>query len=180
MTSREKRIHKCKLDNHEALMKGLVGNKLRIWMSWRDLMDSGFSGTVSVRQKYRSSSNSSRYLIPVAKAIAERNESVFYNESAPDQYLLIQGDVMTTEKGLTVFYSDLKKPMKMALAESGKHITGLQALHLLRINMTPSSFDDLMDLIDIYEDHIIEFSAYSKDLGDCKGRNTIIWEVRKY
>jgi hypothetical protein len=26
----------------------------------------------------------------------------------------------------------------------------------------------------------IELSTYSKCLGDCNGRNTLIWEIRKY
>jgi len=37
-----------------------------------------------------------------------------------------------------------------------------------------------MELLDLYPDHVIEFSAAEVFVGDRPGRNAVVWEVRKY
>ena len=43
-----------------------------------------------------------------------------------------------------------------------------------------SSYSDLEALMEIFSDSSIEFSTYRIPVGNIKGRNTIIWEVRNY
>jgi hypothetical protein len=147
-------------------------------MTPEELIESGHQGTVSVRNLLVHGSMS--YGVPVQEAIKNYKTNIYFNETAPDHLLLLQGDLMITDKHYTLFYSQAKLPMRQALSLDGRHAFGLEALQLLKENLDPSSYEDIMELLDRYEDHIIEFSTFSRDLGDCKGRNTVIWEVRSY
>lgn len=166
--------------------KGAFGNKLRTWGSLQALHNSGYKGTVSIRVAGVAGGNLCFYGVQISdveKVILGNNLDNFYiNESAPDDKLLIQGEVMRDVygRGIAIYYSRLKCPMRSALLAKGESADGIRALGILRTYLTPSSFDDLLELLDTYEGGVIEFSAYGKKLGDCRGRNTIIWEVRNY
>lgn len=54
------------------------------------------------------------------------------------------------------------------------------AYALLREVLTPSSFDDLMILRDLYPEHVYEFTALDVQFGTVPGRNAVVWEVRRY
>jgi len=103
-----------------------------------------------------------------------------FNQSMPDEHLLIQGELMLRPFGYYLLYSIVKKPMNIALKEEPKHAHGLEALSLLKTNLWSQSYTDLMDLLDIYSESVIEFGAYDLAVGDLPHRNTIIWEVRNY
>lgn len=166
--------------------KGAFGNKLRTWDSLQALHNSSYKGTVSIRVAGVTGGNPCFYEVPTAeveRVISDNNLNNFYiNESAPDDKLLIQGEVMRDVygRGIAIYYSKLKCPMRLALLAKGESANGIRALEILRMYLTPSSFDDLLAILDNYEDSVVEFSAYGKNLGDCRGRNTIIWEVRNY
>lgn len=57
---------------------------------------------------------------------------------------------------------------------------GLRAEMLLKASMNTNSWEDFQILRDEYPGHIIEFSCYDCELGSIPGRNTLVWEVRKY
>jgi hypothetical protein len=57
---------------------------------------------------------------------------------------------------------------------------GVAARGLLRRHLNPNSHDDLMELLEIYPDHVIEFSAMDRCYGTLPHRNAITWEVRAY
>ncbi len=172
--------------NYDLYLKGLFGNKLKSWKSVDDFLKDDFKGSVSIRYKGSIPGQFCYYNVidvetKVKEIIANGGEidRIIINESAPDEYLTIQGELTRNENGLYLFYSTLKGKMRdcMTKAVSEK---GLKVKLLLNRYLTPNSYDDIMDLLDLYPDHVIEFSTYSKCLGDCNGRNTLIWEVRKY
>ena len=104
-----------------------------------------------------------------------------FNQSMPDEHLLIQGEIMDgVGGGLELTYSTIKKPMNLALVEEELFIKGLTTKILLQQNLSPSSYSDMVALLDIFPDSIIEFSSYDIPVGNLKGRNTIIWGVRNY
>jgi hypothetical protein len=105
---------------------------------------------------------------------------VALNESAPDDRLLIQGEVMLSTAHLSLRYSREKAPMRKALASAPLHAEGLLATELLRYFLDPSSLEDLRMLLDTYEDAVVEFSTWSADVGELPHRNTVFWEVRNY
>ena len=114
------------------------------------------------------------------KALGIDREQIAFNQSMPDDYLTIQGELMKDERGLYLLYTKVQKPMNLALREKEEHAFGLAALDIRKESLWPSSFSDVMALLEIYPDSVIEFSAYDVEVGNIKGRNAVIWEVRNY
>lgn len=180
---------KTKHENFRLLEQGSFGNKLRIWNSIDEIIESGYKGTVSMRYKDLYGGSFYAYDVPILKIEDTQDtwmkkgaekENIVFNESAPDHLLLIQGELMWEIYPYYLLYSlEREKKMNDAL-KYGKHASGLTALNLLKGCLNPSSYSDMMALLELYPDSVIEFSAYSISLGDIPGRNTIIWEVRNY
>lgn len=97
---------------------------------------------------------------------------------APTELTLINGEVMQSEKGLELFYSTIRKPMRESLKEGGKQVCGIVANMLLRRYMNAKSYDWLQVLLDRYQYHVVEFSCYDRNWGTLIGYNTCFWEVR--
>jgi hypothetical protein len=57
---------------------------------------------------------------------------------------------------------------------------GARAIRLLRLVLNDNSYDDVMELLDEYPDHVVEVSALDRCYGTVAGRNGVIWEVWKY
>jgi hypothetical protein len=57
--------------------------------------------------------------------------------------------------------------------------SGMRAKALLDTFMDANSRAWVDELLDTYQDHVIEFSSFSNTLG-CFGWNTLFWEVRNY
>jgi hypothetical protein len=163
------------------------GNKIKSWNSYEKLLESNHQGTVSIRSKRVSWKT--RFNLPISrlpeilkelkKQKIEPNELRF-SETPPDSQLIFQGEIMRNHEGIYLLYSDLKYPMSIALRKKQKSIRGLKALNFLKSNLDSSSFDNILDLLDLFPKNVIEFSTFSCNLGKIRGRNTIIWEVRGY
>jgi hypothetical protein len=67
--------------------------------------------------------------------------------------------------------------MRLALAEETLHATGLKAKIILESLLDPTSYDAIIDLLEKYDGHVIEFSCWERKVGI---RRTMIWEVRDY
>lgn len=126
---------------------------------------------------------------PRKEAVRRWRERVGFfwgNETAPDDRATLQGEIRRAPGGLQFFGSERSRAgygrmirMRDALRVARSY-QGLTVLFLLRKHLSPPSLDDLMELLDLYPEAVIEFSAYDLQLGTCRGRNTIIWEVRNY
>lgn len=168
---------------------GRLGNKFRTWDSVRDFVYSGYAGMASIRYKGTVTGKAwIAYNVPHDQVAAKAKEwigegadpmLIVVNESAPDERLAIQGELIHTINGLAFFHSTRKEKMRTAMIY-GKQAYGLASYGLLRRYCTPSSYDDLMELLELYPDSAIEFSVYEMNVGDRRGRNTVIWEVRNY
>lgn len=104
---------------------------------------------------------------------------IVINESAPDDRLLLQGECVYEPGGIYLRGSFERTNMRKAM-ENAWVRTGLEAAELLRQLATPASYDMLRELMDEYQNHVIEFGIYDCLLGTMPGHNTVIWEVRKY
>jgi hypothetical protein len=162
------------------------GNRLRDWQSLTDLRRSGFSGMVGVRStlatgfKAAAADNVSAGKLPSFLASHGLPDAgIVISEGAPDERQTIQGEVSRQIGGLVLRYNTEKVKMRPAM-ERASHAFGLTADGLLRKHLSPPSYDDLMELLDCYEDHIVEFTAFSGCVGWARGRNCVVWEVRKY
>lgn len=105
---------------------------------------------------------------------------LYISEMAPTEKTLIQGEVERGPNGLDLYFSNVPRPMREALAVSAERVQGVRAQEILKHYLNPASWDWLLDLLIIYEDHVVEFSTYSVEWGTLPGYNTVFWEVRKY
>jgi hypothetical protein len=94
---------KTKAINNKLWNAGILGNKLKSWNSYDELMKSGYKGSVSIRylEANQGGGGRYRYEVPISDVkdiIAEWiidgaiEEKIFFNESAPDSCLLIQAN----------------------------------------------------------------------------------------
>jgi len=107
-------------------------------------------------------------------------KDLYVSEMAPTELTTMQGEVMFTPEGMSLFYSFVKKPMREALKENSKNAHRLTARVLLETFMNAKSLDWLNELFDRYPEHVVEFSCYNRCWGTLSGFNTVYWEIRKY
>lgn len=163
---------------YELYLAGCLGNKLHTFAYPSELREQGYRGTVTARSTSEHD-KTCLYNIPWKEAIRLPKHFCF-NEPAPDDQLLIQGEVMRTPGGLYLQYSTERFiPMRIALRKA-KIAQGLKAKLILEHFLTLASYEELMGLLERYPDAVVEFSTYDKCLGNLPHRNTIIWEVRNY
>ena len=180
---------KTKNEFYELFNKGFFGNKAETASSYEEVLKKGWIGTVSIRSSDKGTFRSLVYNFPIeniSEEIDKRRSLGFdisklsFSKTPPDDRLIFQGEIMRTEKGLFILYSTVKKPMNLSLNEEEKFVFGLDALKMLKENLFPSSFDDLMELLELFSNDAIEFSCYDVCVGNLSNRNVIIWEVRGY
>ena len=178
---------RTKDENYVLYQSGFYGNKIRTWETLEALRDSGYRQPVVLRYK-QTGSPFCAYDVPqreIDTLLEEwerrgaRRELVTFNESAPDDYLILQGEVMRCTSHYTLHYATVPGKMREAMKHA-RSVYGLEALGLLRWALTPSSYEDLQAIFDLFPQAIVEFSAYRIDVGCIPGRNTLIWEVREY
>lgn len=108
-------------------------------------------------------------------------QRITFNEAAPDHRVLLNGEYWTGADRLGyLFYSRSRAQMRDALRQDPHEAQGLHSWLLLKHLMTPSSWEDWLVLEQWYPDHVIELSIYECCLGDTPGRNTLVWEARRY
>lgn len=91
---------------------------------------------------------------------------------------VLNAELMRSHEGLNLRYKVGNMIMRQAMNAPDRAI-GLRAKMILQCYLDATSYDTLMDLLDLYPDHVIEFSVFDKAMGIFE-RRTIIWEVRKY
>jgi len=177
---------RTKVDFYRRFYAGEFGNHGLMWSSLEDWRSSGYRLPIAIRVLQQA--GRCDYNIP-PEAVAERTQQFYeagwmnlnWSAMAPLDCTTLQGEVSRTERGLTLFCSRLNGlPMRPALAQGGEHHCGLSALMLLRQACDPDSLDWINYLLDEYVDHVIEFTCMDCNWGVFPGRNTVIWEVRRY
>ena len=170
--------------------RGMFGNKLRTWdpftTAYGRLKD---EDKVCVR--YKKPGNKwtlfNVSFLDAVRAIGKfvieegaKVELFTLNEVGQDEKIILQGEVMHSVRGIELTYSQQPSIMHRHAMKQAKHADGLEAVCYLRALLSNDSYEDLMALLDTYEDAVIEFTAYAVDVGTCKWRNTVVWEVRNY
>ena len=170
---------------------GLFGNKAMTWNSYGEILRSGWEGRVCMRSKKGIARKEVKYNIKLEdvplhieqfQKIGIPEDLISFNQSMPDGNLILQGEVMNYQGGIYLFGTTLKKPMNIALAEKSFTIENDTAKPLLESKLSAESYRDLRNLLDIFPESVVEFSAYSIPVGNFAetGRNTVFWEVRNY
>ena len=189
----DRKIIRFKEECYALYEEGLLGNKPLTWNSYDEIIKSGWKGEVCMRSKKMLGvkRNQTTYNVPLEKIPDEIKrweaagfpaKTIAFNQSMPDNRLLIQGEYVdrTWNKGTSyLLYTKVKKPMNIALAEQTLHAEGLKARLLLKSNMSESSYEDLRALVEVFpENTVVEFSGYDTFVGNIPGRTMIVWEAR--
>jgi hypothetical protein len=187
-----------KKENYRLWQGGAYGNKLRSWRTVGEWRASGFAGAVVLRVlgtfvgkecpcRYNLSPGEVEAAVSEWIAQGVDRDNIMVNEAAPDQAVILQGeyrnDIVELDGGVywgLFHYSRARMQMRDALAVAPEASRSLRSDLLIRLAMTPSSYDDWLLLLDRYPGHVFEVSIYDHYLGDCPGRNALVWEVRKY
>jgi hypothetical protein len=183
-----------KRQNYQLWQSGAFGNKLRAWRTAEEWRNSGFAGLVVLRSLMDGGGPCEYNLTPEMAEVSIRrwfseghpSDRIMVNEAAPDSMVLLQGEYLNDIHlgGSSCWgyfhYSRVKMQMRDALKEAPEMAQGLRSDLMLRLAMTPASYDDWLLLLDRYHGHVFEVSIYGVCLGDVPGRNALVWEVRKY
>lgn len=178
-----------KKDFYVLYKHGVLGNKPLAWSTLEELQKSSWRNPVCIRSTKGTARSNTRFNIPFSELEKElenlrqtgvKDSEMSFNQSMPDTHLLIQGEIKRTENGLYILYTTVKKPMNQGLREESKHAFGLEAQMIMQTHLWPQSYEDVLSLLEAFPDAIIEFGAYSINVGNLPGRNTVIWEVRNY
>jgi hypothetical protein len=180
-----------KAQMYELYERGCFGNRPRFWRTACEYYHAwGVSTTdfaVNIRCLLPSGPCSYAHSTPCHVAVELfRLDHAGYDlhqfiisEMAPYECQTIQGELMRTAEGLSLLYTDVRAPMRPALKERTLYATGLQALMLLRAHVDPVGVDWLLELLDTYVDHVVEFTAFERAVGVLQ-QPWIVWELRKY
>lgn len=169
---------------------GVFGNTLRMWHNVDDAVkDITYDGPYVLRSrlpdfKVRHGLPSKEALLNAFKELEYKYKpTVYVNEQMPDQLITIQGEVWRGAAPTFMpymHYSTEKGHMKPCLALKGmsRHIEGT-AVKLVLQHYLDVYANVIWDLLELYPDHIVEFSAFSEGIGKLLWP-LIVWEVRKY
>jgi hypothetical protein len=186
-----------KKQNYRLWQGGAYGNKLRAWRTVEEWCESGFAGSVVLRVLgsiiggrpclYNLAPDEVDEVVESWVAEGISRDNIMVNEAAPGQGVILQGEyrnditVLGDEVSWGHFhYSRAKAQMRDALREAPELATSLRSDLLIRLAMTPSSYDDWLLLLANYPGHVLEVSIYDRCLGDVPGRNALVWEARLY
>ena len=142
-----------KSQNYALFKLGMYGNKALTWDSYKEILDSGWKGKVCMRSKKGIARGKTEYNLDINevpgiiedwKELGIPEYMISFNQSMPDEHLVIQGEVSRStfhHRGkLYLYYSTAKLPMNQALNIKAETATGLKVLCLLKGNLDPSSF----------------------------------------
>jgi hypothetical protein len=164
----------------------VLGNRPRTWATRAEFIASGYSGPTTVRFLQADKKGAVTH-VPAFEARAlfpGEDANIFWNESMPDERLLIQGEVCEPPADLggllTVRFDDTPgRSMRQAIPHF-RQVQGAGAMYLLSTRCTPDSYADIREFLELHPGCVVEFSTYAINVGHQPFRNTIIWEVRNY
>lgn len=93
----------------------------------------------------------------------------------------LMAEVWDSPTGLIVHGIDMPEKganWRRDMPAKAKMYEGVAARRLLKQRLNPNSYEDLCDLLELWPDHVIEFSVMDRCFGTNDHRNTIVWELR--
>lgn len=184
-----------KKDFVRRYMKGEFGNRAPTWESMEH-MEEDFENSIAlledisqrwhIRNRIAGAKTwydvSGEYLPDTWEEACKLYDSrdLYISAMAPTENTILQGEVQEQVGGLYLRYTNVRLPMREALAKEQRHCSGLKSKILLQEAMDAYSYSWVEYLLDEYSDHVIEFSVYETCWGTIPNTNTIFWEVRDY
>lgn len=179
-----------------ALSKQLVfGNRLRQWgwYEYLQLRGDEIPRRVSVRnciaggdtrvQRYRLlPRKATEHCLRLLRSHIVEPGQLLLDESAPDDVVQLQAEVMNDERFLWIRYLTAPRATGIGMRQAYPLMSfadGLHAVSILKRQLDANSWEQLCWILRAYPDSVVELSSYSCSLG-VLGWNTIFWEVRNY
>ena len=180
-----------KKENYILYEAGVFGNRALIWKTFEEVLESNWNGLICIRSKKGVDRSKMKYNVKIEEAknhikelfeLGHSEEDLTFNQSMPDEHLLLQGEIMNHKESVYLYYTTVKKPMNLGLAEESNTVEGDEAVRILMGNLTEQSLEDLKNLLEEFPASVVEFSTYAIPVGHLThtGRNTVFWEVRNY
>lgn len=173
---------------------GVLGNRTRLWrdpeeayreaflemklhdVGFRELRKAGSTGAGAWCKATHSQ------FWPTVHEWKRAGRNFIMDDGVPNEKQTLMGEIVRTEKGMEGFIT-LATPLPMRPAMAAglmKHRGYLETKLLLAQYMDPSSREDLDEILEMFPDHVVEFSCFSVNVGVFPRRNTIFWECRYY
>lgn len=166
--------------------EGFFGNRLRQWHTPEALRAASPPPlAVVLRRRNELGGGVKEFNHTIESAIARAKElglpDLYFGEQVENQpfNMALQGEYGYVDGIEHLFCSAVKDYMTPALEKGGTSFTGASCRPILRHYLDLASYENMMELADIFPGHIIEFTTATEPIG-CLRRNTIIWEVRLY
>lgn len=163
------------------MYRGALGNRVAQWPTFAEVPE----GPVGVREVGKPGGLfvCTRTREEAARVVAAHpGKHLTFSEVAPDEVatlyaeaLLYGGELVLCGALGTGRIERFRDAMQRAST-----VKGLRALMVVRAHCWPADAEDLLGLLDAYPGHVVEFTAFERAVGVCRGRNTVIWEVRHY
>jgi hypothetical protein len=163
------------------LRLGFFGNTLRTWAAPSDMPKELWKDQ-SLPWSLRSLKPGGQFIhrIPFKEMLAHWTPDYYVCEPADDNDVLIQGEIFRCASGLHLTFSYAKTTLREAMRRHTLRANGIDVHQVLRPVMSPESWDEIMDCLDLGGSPVVEFTVFNHYIGDRPWRNTIIWEVREY
>lgn len=169
------------------------GNRFKNWPDVQSMLASGYKGVVYVRHKtpqnpyFREGLNTDNILEHVQWLSEQGVQASMYdfNEVLPsDTPRICQFELTRNEYGLCLTYdASLHRgewnSLRVGLANHGELLIGLQAKLYLQPKLDAVDYDELLGLLDKFNNPIIEATVFGVPCGTLN-RKMIVWEVRHY
>lgn len=175
---------------YELLIRGQLGNRLRIWTSeedYRQSVEEGYDGLVGVRSVGRQKGLPYYHHKKYEEAVRLGREiekkygcAVCYYEASKDDHIIIQGELTEYPHGFGLEYSTVKGAMREAFAAERLMDFRSHIPAAVRRAFNGASYEELLWIFDRYPGSTVEFTAYDVCVGVYPGRNVCFWEVRHY
>jgi hypothetical protein len=178
---------RSKAEFYRLWTAGCLGNKPRTWSDVQDAIRARLK-VYGIREMGKAGGGLFTFANgPVELAYKIRRwkregRKWMIDSAAPNHLTELQGEVCRTTRGLEGYLAahshvGMREAIARRLLISR---SPLETRILLHHFCDAASLDDIDTLLEMYPDATIEFCAYSVNVGNIPGRNTIIWEVRNY
>lgn len=170
-------------DFYRRFLTGEFGNRGPIWTSFREWFYDPYQGPVMLRSQ--KPGGLCLPGVPRPEVLFEwqrftADDRPTISAMCPHHRQTINDELQRDHRGLCLYYSHVKEPMRQSLTKDGKQAYGITADHVLRANVYAPDYDWLMELLELYHGHVIEFTAFEIFWGVVPRSKCSVWEVRKY
>ena len=176
-----------KMDFVRRYSCGEFGNHAPTWDTLHEFLASDYRGLIHIRN--RVAGGPTWYNLSPEKVHIQwdkildsgvNSQTLYLSGMCPTEKTILQGELQQSLDHIDLTYSTVVAPMREALAAETKFAKGIAALSLVQWAMDAPSFDWMQELLDLYPNHVIEFTCLSVCWGTIPNRNTLVWEIRNY